>query len=181
MTGRGDRPAGVFWRPNPEFVAELAGYLKGKRVLEVFAGNGYLASQLQAEGVDVRATSLRMGHDCHDQGFHCEVEDKEASHAIREYGASCDVLVMCWPTVTEKALQALILWGFDKPVIYIGETPRPELGMSGLSGCATDAFFELIRWELEFTAYRGNMLEKAGVVHLDLPKFQRFYSGKKSH
>lgn len=169
---------GVFWRPNPDFIQELTEYLDGKRVLEVFAGNGYLSSLLKERGIDIRATSLRMGHDAHEYGFHCEVEDKEASHAIHDYGDNCDVLILCWPTVTDSALQAMTFWGFEKPVVYIGETPRPELGMGGLSGCATDKFFEAIRWEREFSSYQGNMLERAGIIYLDMERLKKIYGGK---
>lgn len=45
-----DCPPGVFWKPNETFVTELADWLKGRRVLEVFAGNGFLASLLAKQG-----------------------------------------------------------------------------------------------------------------------------------
>lgn len=178
MRGSDTTPAGVFWRPNPDFLQELSSYLEGKRVLEIFAGNGFLARQLKDSGVDVTATSLRMGHDAHFNGLFCDVLEMEASNAVFDYGRKHDFLLVCWPTVTDRLLAALTLWGFNKPVVYIGETPRPELGMGGLSGCATDEFFEVIRWEHEFAHYKGNMLEKAGVIYLDKTKLRRLYEQK---
>lgn len=70
---------GNFWRPNPEFLQELVGYLQGKKVLEVFAGNGYLAAQLSAHGVSVHPTTMFSGHDCHAAGCYCKVEELGAS------------------------------------------------------------------------------------------------------
>jgi hypothetical protein len=73
-----DRMRGSFWRPNEAFVEELASYLAGKRVLEIFSGNGLLAGLLNARGVDVRATTLLSSHDSHRLGFFHPVE-----HAVR--------------------------------------------------------------------------------------------------
>lgn len=156
-----------YFRKSDSLIREMADFIGGRKVLEVFGGNGYLASLLSEHGVDVHSTTIFRSHDGHDRGMYFDVEEAEASAAISAYGATSDVLLMSWPTADEAALQALKAWGPDKPVIYIGETPRPDLpGLMGLSGCASDAFFESIRWAHEFESYSGNMLERAGVVYL---------------
>lgn len=155
----------TYWKPGNGFVAELADYLQGKAVLEVFAGNGYLASELDKRGVRVTCTSLLSGHDGHGFGFHHEVEELGATEAARKYQDTHDILLMSWPVADESAYEAAKAWGTEKPIVYIGEAPRPDLpGLSGLSGCASDRFFASITWDLVFSSYCGNMLEKAGVI-----------------
>lgn len=156
----------TYFRDSDQFADELSIYLKGKRVLEVFAGNGYLAKRLSDRGVNVRATSIFSGHDGHFYGMHFPVEELTAMEAISEYGDDSDVLLMSWPVADERAYHALKLWGVSKPIVYIGEVTNPDLpGLMGLSGCASDRFFDSITWEREFSSYSGNMLEKAGVIY----------------
>lgn len=160
-----------FYRHSKSFIAELAAYLKSQgRVLEVFSGNGHLAAELSQEGVDIVATTLFSGHDGHQSGMNFAVNEMDAERAVRKLGPDAKVLLMSWPVVSDAALRAIRAWGPDRPVVYIGETPRPELpGLSGLPGCASDEFFEAVRWERDFTTYQGNMLERAGVLYLDNP------------
>lgn len=150
------------------FVDELAGWLRGSRVLEVFAGNGLLASLLAARDVDITATSLLTGHDGHRAGMHHEVIELDARSAIRDHGSEHDVLLMSWPPADEIAMQAALLWGEEKPLVFIGEITRPELGMMGLGGCASDLFFELTTETSAFDGYRSRKsgLDRAVVRHL---------------
>jgi len=159
--------SGAYWTPNLQFVDELGEFLKGKRVLEVFAGNGFLASLLAARGVSVRATTQFSGHDAHQHGLYHDVEDVDAVTAVRQYGHEHDVLLMCWPTVTPAALLAVAEWGADRDLVFIGEVTDYEKGHFG--GCATDEFFACMAFTQRFTSYRGNMLEAAlvGRLHLD--------------
>jgi hypothetical protein len=161
----------AFLKPSQDFLNELSDYLRGKSVLEVFAGNGYLASELEKRGVTTTATSLFSGHDGHAHAMYSKVREMDARVAAREYRDTHDVLLMSWPVADESALRAILEWGSDKPVVYIGETPHLELpGLMGLSGCASDLFFESIRWERFFESYHGNMLEKAGILYLNTQK-----------
>jgi len=59
---------GVYWRPTPEFIDELSDALCGMRVLEIFAGNGYLAGLMAARGIDIVATSVPSSIDAHERG-----------------------------------------------------------------------------------------------------------------
>lgn len=154
-----ERFTGVFWKPTFSFVDELAMYLKGRNVLEIFAGNGYLAGLLAAAGVDVLSTTVFSGHDCHEYGFYHAVEELSAVDAVIEYGDSRDILLVSWPTVTNAVLQAAMLWGPSRPIVFIGEMTDYSKGHYG--GCATDDFFEHFEVVHRFTTYRGNALEHA--------------------
>lgn len=143
---------------NDAFLTDITHYLSDKKVLEVFAGNGKLASLLQAQGIHIKATSIHSGHDGHEQtGFFTTVENMGATDAVRAYREDFDVLLMCWPTVTPEALRAAFLW--QKPILFIGEVSDVKKLQYG--GCATDAFFEHITITHIFDTYRGNYLEKA--------------------
>lgn len=166
-----DPSAHTFWRKNPDFLSDLASYLEEKRVLEVYSGNGYLASELASRGVSVQATSVFSSHDAHDIYMYHEVEEMESSAAVGRYGDESDVLLMSWPVSDETALGALLAWGASKPVVFIGEVTRKDLsGLTGLGGCASDLFFEVIDWSHDFSSYKGNMLERAGVLYLNAEK-----------
>ncbi len=149
---------------SPGFVRSLAGRLRGQRVLEVFAGNGLLAARLAAHGVDIRATSLFAGHDGHERGMHHPVEQLDAVAAVGRYGDVSDILLMSWPTVTEAAARAVLEWGSERAVVFVGEIPRPEWGMAGLSGCATDLFHEITDVVEELTRLRSHLDEIEALV-----------------
>jgi len=137
------------------FVEELSTRLRGRRVLEVFAGNGRLAGALAHRGVDVRATSLRSSHDGHAHGLLHPVEELDAVAAVRRYGGEAEVLLMSWPTVTEAAAVAALEWGDERPIAWIGEITLFDSGMAGLGGCATDLFHKITRIEEGISAYIG--------------------------
>jgi hypothetical protein len=155
-----DRVAGCYWTPNALFVQELATFLKGKPVLEIFAGNGYLAAQLAALGVDITATSIHSSHDCHEAGFYHPVVEMRATQAVAEFGEANQVLLVCWPTVTMAVLQAALLWGAARDIVFIGEIT--DYSQGHLGGCATDEFFDAIEVTHRFATYQGrNPLEHA--------------------
>jgi hypothetical protein len=153
------RGPGTYWTPNTQFVDELAEFLGGKRVLEIFAGNGYLAGLLAARGVTIRATTRFSGHDAHERGVYYDVEEMDALSAVHNYGPDHDVLLVCWPTVTPAVLYAAEHWGPDRDLIFVGEVTDYSKGFLG--GCATDEFYERMRFSKKFESYRGNMLESA--------------------
>lgn len=157
-------PMGVFWRPNATFVDELAAYCHGKRVLEVFAGNGFMAGLLAARGVEVTATSILSSMDAHGRGLFHPVIDMDAVSAVRQFDFEHDILLICWPTVTDKVLRCVQEWGKERDFIYIGEVTDYEKGHLG--GCATDEFFASIEVGRRFPSYQGNALEQAFVARL---------------
>lgn len=150
---------GVFWRPNEQFIANIAQELNGKRVLEIFAGNGALAGLLSKAGVEIKATSILSGMDRHSEGLYYPVEHIDACGAVKKYAHVSDVLLICWPTVTDAVLDSLKIWGEGKDFLYIGEVTDYKRGHLG--GCATDSFFENINIKKKIEGYCGNMLEMA--------------------
>lgn len=161
-----DCPPGVFWKPSEAFVRELADWLKGRRVLEVFAGNGFLASVLAKQGIEIKATSLLSGMDAHRLGLYHSVEHMNALEAVNRYRDSADVLLICWPTVTQAVIQAAMAWGESREICYVGEVT--DYSKRQLGGCATDEFFSGTHVTHEFKFYRGNALEHAQVRRLKL-------------
>ncbi|WP_060733408.1 hypothetical protein [Burkholderia cenocepacia] len=153
------RPLGVYWKPSAKFINELVAFLGSSRVLEVFAGRGYLAAMLAARGVSIKATTRFAHHDAHENGLYYDVEELDAVSAVRQFSAHSDVLLICWPTVTPAAVQAAELWGAERDIVYIGEVTSYEKG--NLGGCATDLFFERMQFTKQFESYRGNVMEEA--------------------
>lgn len=153
------RMPGTYWTPNPQFVDELTRFLENKRVLEIFAGNGYLAGLLSARGIDIRATTQFSGHDGHERGVYFDVEDVDAISAVHNYGPGHDVLLVCWPTVTTAVLHAVSLWGPDRDIVFVGEVT--DHSKNHLGGCGTDAFFEHMSFTKRFETYKGNYIEQA--------------------
>jgi hypothetical protein len=160
-------PCFCYGRFTPGFVDNLSTRLRGLRVLEVFAGNGYLAAALAARGVAIRATSLRSSHDGHEYGLHHPVEELDAVEAVLRHGGEADVLLMSWPTTTVAATVAALEWGADRPVAWIGEMTRHDLGRAGLGGCATDLFFEVSVVDADLPGYepRGR-LDRAAMLSM---------------
>lgn len=147
------------------FLDELATILAGRRVLEVFAGNGLLASRLAARGTDVLATSVPSDHDRHERGMHHPVVDMDAVTAVVRHGRDRDVLLMSWPTTTPAAARCALAWGEGRPVVFVGEVSRPPRdprGRLALGGCADDAFFALMGDVATIGSYDGrNLLDTA--------------------
>lgn len=140
------------------FVGELSTWIGERKVLEVFAGNGLLASKLAAKGVDVLATSLYKEYDGSRRDFPVDVYERDARDAVIEFGEGRDLLLMCWPTTTEAAAASALLWGQDRPIVFIGEVT--DLARGHYGGCATDLFFDMTEEMQVFSTYRS---EKSGL------------------
>lgn len=160
---------GLFWRPNEEFIQDLASNLQGKKVLEIFAGNGFLAAHLAKRGIDIISTSLLSSMDAHEKGIYHPIIEKDAVAAVKDHGSDRDVLLMCWPTTTPQAFKAAHLWG-NRPIYYIGEFTDYEKGQLG--GCATDEFHACFQIDKELPSYQGNDMEKACFGKLGEPSMK---------
>jgi hypothetical protein len=161
------RQLGTFWQPNLAFITELANYLAGRKVLEIFGGNGLLAGYLASKGVAVTCTSILSSMDCHSSGVYHPITQMRAIGAVHALGNNHDVLLMCWPTVTMEVLACARAWGTGRNIVFAGEMTDYTLGPMGMGGCATDEFFEATEIVRAFSAYQPrNMLDKAVVLRL---------------
>lgn len=156
-----------FWKQDDKFLAELASYLQGKSVLEIYAGNGLLASRLAELGVNIRPTSLFRDYDRSAEKLYADVEELSATDAIEKYGNQADVLLMSWPEVSNSAVISTIRFfktnnGHEKKVIFIGE--RTNLKEEEFGGCANDLFFKCYRSPEKTFKYKGNRIEVAEVL-----------------
>ena len=166
---------------DPQFIDDLVRWIDGRRVLEVFAGNGLLAKLLSEKGVEIKATTLLSGHDGHNEGMYFDVEKIDAVGAVQVYGESSDILLMSWPVASEAATHAALRWGDEKPIVFIGEVTNHDLGFAGLGGCASDVFFDLTNEGKVFNSYNPrNMLERAAVRFVDPQYALRIDSSYKS-
>lgn len=122
----------------------LANYLKGKRVIELFAGTGSLTKVLQDEGVDIKATDNYSW--CEDdevnfynkEMFWIDIEKLDCVKAIEKYN-DVDYYIVSWcPYKSEDSVKALETMRKVNPnaiMIHIGE------GEDGCTDC--DKFFEI--------------------------------------
>ena len=128
---------GMFAFVSWEWVNPLAEWLKGKRVLEIMAGAGWLARALQEKGIAVIATDDHSWPKARAWKLQTEVEALDALAAIQKYADQTDILLISWPYMDPTAFLSLQAWAKLKPgalVIYIGE---------GDGGCTADfQFFE---------------------------------------
>lgn len=125
-----------------EVLEEMIEYFRGKRILEVAAGSGYISSLLQNEGIDIKPTDTFDW--ANGKGFYTawkemftEVEKLDGLKAIDKYGDEYKVVLLSWPmydnpfgyNVLRKCLEK------DLTLVYIGEDE---------TGCtANDDFFTL--------------------------------------
>ena len=145
------------------FLNSLAEQLKGKRVLEIFAGNGFLASELEKRGITILPTTIFSGHDGHAEKMYTDVLEIDALSAVKEYTDDHDILLVCWPTTTEETWKASMEWGSEKPIFFIGEAPKPG---NPYPGCASDTFFEAVEQTNTIPGYEPrNYLDSAYIMH----------------
>lgn len=117
-----------------EFLDELSEFLKGKKVLEIMSGTGFLASQLRLRGVDIIATDDMTGiYDF--KTIHIDdIEAIDCVDAIDKYHKDINYVIMSWPEMSNDAARALrSCYEYDIPLIYIGEFSK--------NGCTADAEF----------------------------------------
>ena len=103
--------------------------LKGKHVLEIMAGNGYLTKAIRDCGVKIIGTDngswYRREYTMVNIG---KIIQMDCMQAIREHGPRADALICSWPYCSGPAgdayTKAALLWDElfpDKPHYYYGE------------------------------------------------------------
>ena len=146
---------------NRAWIRTLAGKLKGKKCLEIMAGNGLLSYMLQEAGASVMATDIapdKSNEYISMRGrLFTDVTAQDAVGAVRKYGQKADVLIVSWPPQggeeVLKAWEAYARLRPDGQLLYIGEA------RGGFN--ATDAFFD--------TLEEADALEDVNRQHLSLP------------
>ncbi|MGI9275155.1 MAG: hypothetical protein ACR2PT_09975 [Endozoicomonas sp.] len=116
--------------PDQQWIRRLAGLIGAGNCLEICAGRGWLARELKALGVSVRATDTAPSDPVTD------VEAVGAETATHQ-APNFDYLIISWPpTHSPLAAKCVRALKPDTKIIYIGEW---------LDGsCATDEFFEQV-------------------------------------
>lgn len=120
--------SGIFALVTKTLVNNLANLLHGKRCLEVMAGRGRLSYHLKQAGIDIVATD----NNSWSLNEH-NVIQMSGLEAVRRYYDEMDMLVLCWPPMTNDAFQIIKEWGTEKPILVGGE----------IGGCCADELFDL--------------------------------------
>lgn len=123
--------------PSLSWIEPLSNYLKGKRVLEIMAGNGILSYLLKERGVDSLPTdNFSWKNNLWEKNQWMEVENINCIDAINKY-CDFDVILCSWPPMEDDFYNACKLAKEINPnveIVYIGELE---------GGCtASDKFFE---------------------------------------
>jgi hypothetical protein len=109
-------------------------------ILEVGAGTGYWAYEMQKRGVDCIATDPGDGHWFVGSKRWTEIEGIDGVNAVKKYPDRS--LLLCWPYMESWPAETLRIYK-GNTVIYVGE---------GYEGCtADDAFHEILEkeWNLK--------------------------------
>jgi hypothetical protein len=118
----------------------LAEYLKGKKVLEVMAGAGWLAKGLSDRGITVKSTDDFSWEGYLDWKRVFPIEQLDVSEAVDKYMANYDVLIVSWPHyIAKNLIRVMQQLPEGTPVVYIGE------GAGGC--CAGEKFFDYFEEE----------------------------------
>ncbi len=137
-----------------DWILEFNTLTKGKTVVELCAGSGWLSHWLKKYGVNVTATTDDMSW--HKSGRLKNilplVENMDALTAISTYPA--DIYILSWPYMDDTALKIWEALPAGSTLLYIGEGPH---------GCTADeAFFESVDiyadssiWIRNFMRFQG--------------------------
>lgn len=140
--------------PSPETMRWAAEVCGRRRLVEVGAGRGYLAHQLDRAGIDIAAYDLYEPGDGNpwfsDSGAQRKTwHDVRPMDDLRQLIGPHDVLFLCWPPAWGDPMASTVLAAYEQiggdRLIYLGEH------QGGKSG--DDAFFHVLaqRWELVST------------------------------
>lgn len=143
-----------------ELLNALATFLRGRRVLDVGAGTGYIARLLHDKGIDVRAIDSRNGPNTRTQWWEKELYfEVELADVLCMTEFDADVVVMTWPCkytkFSEHVANCLKRGQF---LIYQGE---PRKGCTG-----TDEFFDLIGDRRRFARLQHDRIEEEEITQV---------------
>jgi len=116
------------------WLKELTKLCKKKKVLEVYAGGGWLAKYLHSKGIQILATDNYqfMAEGLYEREPIFPVQQMYTEHAIDLFQDNFSVLLMSWPPRNVEALN------WQKDVIFIGN-----------ESCANTEFLDRYEWQME--------------------------------
>ena len=126
-----------------ELINNLVDLIGNKKVLEVCAGKGELASELLKRDIHIKPTGkLTASYDGETPILSCKIEDIDSASAARKYKNEFDLILVSWAIADDSFLQTAVL--FNKPIIFIGELyHKHKLNTGGFySSNASDNYFE---------------------------------------
>ena len=125
-----------------EFIDELYDLVKGKNILGVMSGTGYIEAYLKEKGASIKATDsgayLNYIDFSWDKHIYTDVETIDASKAVDKYHDWADMVIMSWPPYSNNSAYkvAVECHKYNIPIIYLGEN---------MTGCtADDSFFDYV-------------------------------------
>lgn len=117
---------GIATQKNCQTIAQKT---KGKKILEVASGRGWLAKGITESGGQIKATDDKSWFTEHEEL--CEIEHIDAEEAVKKYKNEYDILLISWPDTDDTAFKCIKEWGDKKDIIFIGE----------IGGCTADHNF----------------------------------------
>jgi len=91
-------------------------------ILEIFSGRGHLKKALMACGFPKHQIISTDDKSWPANEPLTYIINKDATHAIRDFGDQSDILLCSWPPYdTDDMHRAFCEWGETRPIIYIGE------------------------------------------------------------
>ena len=116
------------------WLKELTKLCKKKKVLEVYAGGGWLAKYLHSKGIQILAVDSFqfLAEGTHEQEPVFPVQQMFAEFAVEVLQDEFSVLLMSWPPRNVEALN------WQKDVIFIGN-----------ESCANTEFLDRYEWQME--------------------------------
>ena len=140
---------GFYCKPSWDWINPLADYLKGKKVLDVMAGNGLISLCLKHLGVDVDACDRAIGEDNEYCSHRCwdfpTMSGEKYIENQSKKGIIYDTLLIIWPEYNGD--------GSDKRIcdIFLRSNPHGEIIFIGedKGGCTGSSYF-FDNYELNF-------------------------------
>lgn len=107
-----------------EWVIPFVEWIAGRKCLEIMAGCGWLGKALREKNVDIIVTDDMSWHKTPEWKLVTEVENLEASEAVKKYGKDIEIIIISWPYMNDhayKAIKELNYINTNCLIVYIGE------------------------------------------------------------
>lgn len=143
-----------------ELLNALATFLRGRRVLDVGAGTGYLARILHDKGIDIQAVDSRNGPNTRTQWWEKQLYfDVKLVDVLDMTEFDTDVVIMTWPCMDTKFSEHVAsCLKKGQILIYQGESK---------SGCTgTNEFFDLVADRRRFAQLHYDPIDEEQITQV---------------